>query len=229
MPLSENVDAAYPDSGGPGRKVHQQDHDTIHGFVNAMEAAYDAAVAGGFGGTVAEWFAAMNSNGSFHTVGETVEFSGSGLSLTSGRVEVSDYSAVGRYTDQEAAGDLQNGVDLDDDFGDWIASPDEGGLCKLKDGLYHCRFTVFHSTPAYFSVSMLGFLGGYDFTEGLHPMYGDGSGQISEITPARTENNTFGWRDVYPRIYFYNSSRVHISSGLTNIGFECRITPIFDF
>ena len=58
MSLPVNVDTTYPDDALiPSRKLHQQHHDLIHDAINALTAAYDAAVAAGFAGTLAEWAA----------------------------------------------------------------------------------------------------------------------------------------------------------------------------
>ena len=62
MSLPVNVDTTYPDDALiPSRKLHQQHHDLIHGAINALTAAYDAAVAAGFVGTLAEWAAILRT------------------------------------------------------------------------------------------------------------------------------------------------------------------------
>ena len=54
MTLPANIAATYPDLS-PGDTAHQQHHDTVHADINAVRAAYDAAVVGGFVGTFAAW------------------------------------------------------------------------------------------------------------------------------------------------------------------------------
>ena len=64
MVLPTNVDATYADSGtDASQSLHQQHHDTIHDAVNAIDAAYADAVAGGFVGTKQAWLEQIGAAG----------------------------------------------------------------------------------------------------------------------------------------------------------------------
>lgn len=227
MPLPENIDDSYPDIGGASRKFHQQHHDVIHPVVNAVEAAYSTAVVGGFVGTVEDWLSSLSGGSggdlAFQPVGETALFTKSSISWTT-RITANEALAMSlfRYTDEQAAGDQASAVF--GDFGDWLSSPADGGLCQLADGLYHIRFVAFSATPVYTYATMGGLLGAYNYVPGTEIFTGGAAtGQI--VAPSRVSTNTFAPVDFFMRLNFLNSSRVAIASG-TGYSIEVHIAPI---
>jgi hypothetical protein len=59
--LPTNLDATFvDDADNPGRKQHQQHHDSVHGAVNALLHAHAAAVAGGFVGDLETWLRSLD-------------------------------------------------------------------------------------------------------------------------------------------------------------------------
>lgn len=95
MTLSETVDSTYSDRSA-GDKQHQQDHDDIHPVINAINDAYDAAVAGGYAGTKQEWLELIHVDtpSPGETMGCVVHGSSSGTARPSGFAAVTWIGSV---------------------------------------------------------------------------------------------------------------------------------------